>query len=117
MKVARERFIEQFGISIMVIALKHWRRRSKTPPEYVAHATWNAITVCNGGVPIGLTDFRKIVEPVVSDLHRTIPQTERPEFKAFTGLVYDALSAAGIEITIRPPAQPHGGGYGRRQTP
>jgi hypothetical protein len=29
-----------------------------------------------------------------------MPQGERPEAKAFAGMIYDALNGAGIEITI-----------------
>ncbi len=32
----------------------------------------------------------------------------RPDAKEFTGLVYDALAKAGVEVMIKPPLKAHG---------
>jgi hypothetical protein len=39
---------------------------------------------------------------VIAELHRRTPSGARPEPKELTGLVYDALRTAGIEVTISP---------------
>jgi hypothetical protein len=43
-----------------------------------------------------------IAEPVIEDLHRATPKGERPESELVAGRLYDALDAAGVEVTITP---------------
>lgn len=108
MRVSRKQFVDQFSISVHVHALSLWSRRSKEPPDYVATAMYKAMTVCSGNFPISSAEFSRIVEPIIHELHRTIPRTKRPEARDLTGRTYDALNAASIEVTIRPPVKAHG---------
>jgi hypothetical protein len=39
---------------------------------------------------------------VVEDLHRSTSKGERPESALVAGRLYDALDAAGVEVTITP---------------
>lgn len=113
MEVTRERFIDQFAISIGVHALKVWPRRSKEPPDHVGRAVYDIMTVCAGDIPVASVDFGRIVQPIIAELHRITPNGRRPDAHDLTGRVYDALSAAGIEVRIRPPIKSHGGAMGR----
>ena len=50
---------------------------------------------------IDLAAFRVIVWPFIEELHRK-GKGARPTPEALTGALYDALSGAGIEVTIGP---------------
>jgi hypothetical protein len=50
--------------------------------------------------------------PVIAELRRITPKGEPPDAKELTGPANDALAAAGIEVAIKPPVLPHGGGHG-----
>jgi hypothetical protein len=109
MQISREHFIGQFWPPVQVQALKLWHLRSKEPPEHMPGAIYKAIQVCAGIVSVDVGRFHEIVEPVIANVHRTTPKGQRrPEARRLLGLVYDALDAAGVEIGIKPPLQPHG---------
>src|SRR5689334_13105970 len=107
MKITRDHFIDHFAISVGVHALKLWSLRSKEPPDHVARAMYETMRTCGGEFPIDSRRFSEIMQPVIAELHRITPQGQRPDAKDLTGRAYDALSTAGIEVTIRPPNQPH----------
>jgi hypothetical protein len=109
MQITLEQFVEQFAISIGVHALKVWRRRSKSPPDLVGLYVYKTIFIANGEVPITSTEFCRIVEPVILELHQITPWGQRPGAIDLSARIYDALSVAGVEVTIRPPVRSHGG--------
>lgn len=53
----------------------------------------------NGRMDLDLPAFRVIEEPFIAELYRQ-RKHKRPEPSEFTGALYDALSAAGMEVTI-----------------
>lgn len=108
MRITRERFVDQFAISIGVHSMRLWHRRSKSPPQHVARSIHDVIVMAAGSIPITSAAFGEIVDPVIADLHRRTPAELRPDAKELTGLVYDALDKAGVEVTIRPPIEAHG---------
>ena len=107
-QLSRDQFIAQFAISIGVHSLRVWQRRSKSPPTHVARSIHEVIEMTLGNIPIGSAAFGEIVAPVIAELHRRTPQGMRPDAQELTGLVYDALDRAGIEVTIDPPRYGHG---------
>jgi hypothetical protein len=107
MHLPRHSFIDQFSIPFMVHCISMWRRGSKQPPDHIPRCLYEWIKTTNGTVSVPLQEFRPIVEPVVADLHRK-GKGDRPDAKELAGAVYDALSAAGVEVTIGEPRRPHG---------
>lgn len=108
MELSRERFVDQFAISIGVHSLRLWHRRSKSPPLHVARSVYEVIAMAAGSIPITSAAFGEIVDPVIADLQRRTLQGTRPDARELTGLVYDALATAGVDVTIKPPAEAHG---------
>ncbi len=49
MELSRERFIEQFAITIQVTCLRLWRRRAKTVPIFLGRSFYEAMTTSGGG--------------------------------------------------------------------
>ena len=116
MRVSRERFIDHFAISIRIHALRGWPRRGKEPPDHLGRRLYDVICVTSGEIPIDAGAFGQIVKPVIHELHRLTPRGQRPDASDLTGRVYDALSAAGVEVTIRPPVRAHGQAIWARRT-
>ena len=109
--VTREGFVEHFSITIHVCCLSLWSRRQKQPPLHVSRAIFEAINMCNGEIaPDCSSVFAGIVHPVIVELHRITPKGNKPDAADLTGRVYDALDAAGVEVTIGPPLEAHGHG-------
>lgn len=108
MQISREHFIGQFWPPVQVHSLKLWRLRAKEPPDHLPRALYDALELCGGIIPIDVLQFRAILQPVIAELHRTIPKGQRPEVRHLLGRVYDALDQAGVDIGIRPPLQPRG---------
>lgn len=115
MQVSRDRFISQFAISIMVRALKTWPRSTKRFPEHMPTAIYETIKGTNGQVSITSREFGVIVDPVLREIHQLTPFRTRPDHNVLTGLVYDALDAAGVEVTIGPPLAAWGHMYGAKR--
>lgn len=115
MRISRDRFIDQFAISIMVRSLRLWSRRSRAFPDHLPSSIYETLRVCMGVLPITAQEFHAIVEPPMLALHRSTEPGSRPDPKEVAGLVYDALDAAGIEVAIKPPVQSHGGGAKERR--
>ena len=100
--VTRERFVDQFSITIQVQCLPMWGKRSKDPPLHVSRSMYEAIRMCAGEIPLASSAaFGEIVHPVIEELHRLTPKGMRPDPRELTGQVYDALDRAGVEVTIR----------------
>jgi hypothetical protein len=106
--ISREGFIDKFAISIGVHSLRLWHRRSRSAPLHVARSIHEVICMAAGSIPITSATFGEIVGPVIAELHRRTPQGTRPDARELTGLVYDALAKADVDVTIRPPIEAHG---------
>lgn len=102
MKLSRETFVSHFTPVFQVHCLKHWRQGSKEPPETLSRALHEWIGTANGRMDLDLSAFRRIVEPFIAALHRR-QKGVRPEPAAFTAALYDALRAAGVDVTLGPP--------------
>jgi hypothetical protein len=74
----------------------------KSAPTHLATCFYEWIKTNGGQMSLSGTDFATIAEPVIEDLHRTTPKGERPESGLVAGRLYDALDAAGLEVTITP---------------
>jgi hypothetical protein len=72
---------------------------------------YERIRVGRGEMPIDSRRFGQIMA-VIAELRRITPKGEPPDAKELTGPANDALAAAGIEVAIKPPVLPHGGGHG-----
>lgn len=107
MDISRERFIEQFDIAFRVQCLRRWPKRSKAPPYHMSTCLHQWIGIAAGHVPLKLHEFNELVRPVIDEVHRAMPKGERPCSRDVAGRVYDALSAANVEVTIRPPLGGH----------
>jgi hypothetical protein len=102
MELSRDRFIDQFAIPIHVACLRLWRRRAKTAPVFLGRSFYETMTTSGGQIALSQAAFSDLVEPLIVELHRSTPHGERPEAWRLTGLLYDTLNAAGIEVTIQP---------------
>ena len=102
MQLTRDRFIGQFAIPFQVHCLRMWRRGIKEPPVHLPRCLYEWIEITNGTISIKLQDFHPIAEPIVRKLHRK-DKGARPDAYELAGVLYDALSASGVELTIGPP--------------
>jgi hypothetical protein len=107
MNLARDQFIAQFAIPFHIHCLKLWSRRAATPPYSVARCCYEWIGNTNGSVNLKAYDFAVIARPVIDELYRTTPKRQRPDANDLAAKLYDALDAAGAEVTIRTPAGFH----------
>ena len=106
MKLRREEFIAQFAIPFHVHCLKLWSRRAAAPPYFVARCCHEWIGATNGNVNLKVYQFTALVRPVIDELYRTTRKGQRPDANDLAARIYDALAAAGAEVTI---GQPKGG--------
>ena len=102
MKLRREEFIVQFAIPFHVHCLKLWSRRASAPPYSVARSCYEWIGITNGNVNLKVYQFTALVRPVIDELYRTTRKGRRPDANDLAARVYDALDAAGAEVTIGP---------------
>lgn len=102
MMLSRDRFIEQFGISFDVRCLRRWPTRRKAAPTHLTVCFYETIRTNLGIIPTAPADFARVTQPVIEELHRTIPIGERPGWKMMAERLYDALDQAGVEITLKP---------------
>lgn len=106
--VTRERFVGHFKITLQVRCLSSWSRRQKDAPTFISQSIFDSINMCNGEIAIASARaFADIVDPVIVELHRLTPKGQKPDAVDLTGRVYDALDAAGVEVKIKPPFEPH----------
>ena len=106
MQLRRDEFISQFAIPFHVHCLKLWSRRATAPPYSVARCCFDWIGITNGTVTLRAYDFAVIARPVIDELYRTTPKGKRPDANDLAAGLYDALDAAGAEVTIKPPLPP-----------
>ncbi len=107
MNLPRAAFLSHFVPVFQVHCLKLWPKRSKVPPEALPRCLHEWIRTANGHMDLDLPAFREVVWPVIERLHRKTSGA-RPAPDELTGALYDALSAAGVEITIGPKRHGHG---------
>ena len=103
MELNRDRFIEQFAITFGVHCLRSWSTRLKAAPTYLAPCFYGWIKTNGGGMALSPVAFAELAEPVIEDVHRNTPKSERrPDAKVVAGRLYDALDAAGVNVTLKP---------------
>ncbi len=99
MKLRRDEFIAQCAIPFHIHCLKLWSRRASSPPYSVARCCYEWIAT-TGSVNLKVWEFTALVHPVIDELYRTTPTRQRPDANDLAAKVYDALDAAGAEVTI-----------------
>ncbi len=102
MELTRDRFIDQFAITFQVHCLRLWSRRHKSAPTHLAACFYEWIKTNGGLISLSAADFARIAEPVIEDLHRNTPKGQRPDADRLADLLYDALDAACVEVTLKP---------------
>ena len=100
MKLRREEFIAQFAIPFHVHCLRLWSRRASLPPYSVARCCYEWVGITNGSVDLKVYEFTALMRPIINELWRTTPTRQRPDANDLAAKVYDALDAAGAEVTI-----------------
>ncbi|MDI1283811.1 MAG: hypothetical protein PSV46_05420 [Reyranella sp.] len=108
MDLSRDRFLDHFVIAFQVHCLKPWKKRAKEPPFHVSTTMYETIRMCGGRMPLKAREFSDLLQPLIEELHRRTPKGERPQPHDLAGGTYDALAAAGVEVTIKPPIHGHG---------
>jgi hypothetical protein len=102
MKLSREQFVGQFGISFGVHCLRRWPTRRKAAPIHLTTCFYESIRTNRGVIPIAPADFARLVQPVIEVLHRATPLGERPACEDMAARLYEALDQAGVEIVLKP---------------
>jgi len=102
MELTRDRFIDQFAITFQVHCLRGWSTRHKSAPTHLATCFYEWIKTNGGLISLSAADFARIAEPVIEGLHRSTPKGHRPEADRLADLLYDALDAACVEVTVKP---------------
>jgi len=102
MKLSRDQFVGQFGISFGVHCLRRWPIRRKAAPTHLLACFYESIRTNRGVISIGPADFAQVAQPVIEELHCTTPIGQRPDWKIMATRLYDALDQAGVEITLKP---------------
>ena len=109
--LTREDFVGHFSLTLQVKCLSMWGARQKEAPTFLSRSIFDEIHTCNGKIAIASARaFARIVDPVIVDLHRLTPKGLKPDARDLAARVYDALDAAGVEVTIGPPLDAHGHG-------
>jgi len=102
MRLSRNQFVEQFGISFSVHCLRRWPTRRKAAPTHLTTCFYESIRTNRGVIPIAAADFARLAQPVIEELHRTTPLGERPGCMDMAARLYEALDQAGVEIVLKP---------------
>lgn len=55
-----------------------------------------------GRIPLPPAEFADMAIPVIEEAHQRTPKGQRPDAKFVTGLLYDALDAANVEVPLKP---------------
>ena len=90
-----EEYCDRLGIDSSEFNRNHWAVKDGSPPEDFLARQRKSYDVF---ISHASEDKGSFVDPLAQEL---------------TGLVYDALDRAGIEVTIAPPRYGHGASYGR----
>jgi hypothetical protein len=101
MELTRDRFIDQFAIPLHVACLRLWRKR-KTAPTFLSTTFYDTMKTSGGRITFSGAAFSDVVTPLIEELYRSTPKGQRPDATRLTGLLYDTLDAAGVEVTIEP---------------
>jgi hypothetical protein len=104
MDLGKERFIEQFAITFGVHCLRSWSTRHKGAPTYLTACFYGWIKTNGGQMALSPVAFAEIAEPIIEEVHRTTPEGQRPDPQLVAGCLYDALDAAGVEVTLKTSA-------------
>ncbi len=108
MDLAREQFVEHFAIAYDVHCLRKWPKRGrKSAPTWLSSYLYKWTLTNNGQIDVDGPRFADIIDPLIEELHRTIPTGEGLDRKTVTGLIYDRLDAAGVTVRIGPPLAGH----------
>ena len=102
MRLSRDQFVGQFGISFGVHCLRRWPTRRKAAPTHLTTCFYESIRTNRGVIPIAPADFARLAQPVIEALHRTTPIGERPAWEDMAARLYEALDQAGVEIMLKP---------------
>ena len=114
--LTRDRFVGHFRYAIQFHCLPMWRKRQKEAPTFLSASIFESMRTCAGEIPLELHAFARIVAPAIVELHRITPKGLKPDPADFTGRLYDALDAAGVEVGIGPPLEAHGAPGDSRRT-
>ncbi len=102
MRLSRDQFVGQFGISFGVHCLRRWPTRRKAAPTHLTTCFYETIRTNRGIIPIAPADFAQLAQSVIEELHRTTPLGERPAWTDMAARLYEALDQAGVEIVLKP---------------
>jgi hypothetical protein len=106
--LAREKFVDHFEIVLDVQCFSRWPKRGRSrPPTWLSGCFYQWMRTSAGDIQATERRFIEVVDSLIAELHETAPRGEAPKRKVVAGLLYDRLSAAGIEVRIRPPLQGH----------
>ena len=67
----------------------------------MARCCYEWVGITNGNVNLKIQEFTALTRPVIEELYRATPKGRRPDANHLAARVYDALDAAGAEVTIR----------------
>ncbi len=101
MELSRDRFFDQFAITFGMHCLRGWSRRRNEPPTYLAACFYEWIKINGGQISLSAAEFADLATPVIEEAHRRIPKGQRPDAVFVAGLLYDALVAANVEVTLK----------------
>ena len=113
--ITRDAFVAKFYISVQVRNLRSWSKRQKEPPYFLSTTIYETMCICGAEFPIDARAFGRLVHPVIDDLFHVTPRGRIPEAPDTVGRIYDALDAAGVEVTFRPPLEAHGSPHDSRR--
>lgn len=87
---------------------RQWPKRGrKSAPTWLAGYFFDWMKTSAGEIDATKARFAEVIDPLIEELHQTTPKGQPLDRKAVTGLIYDRLSAGGIEVRIRPPLRGH----------
>jgi hypothetical protein len=108
MDLAREKFVDHFQIVLDVQCFWHWPKRGrKTAPTWLSGTIYEWMKASAGDIQTTQKHFAETIDPLIEELHETTPQGKGLDRNSVTGLIYDRLAAAGIEVRIGPGAPTH----------
>ena len=103
MELNRDHFIEQFAITFGVHCLRGWSMRLEVAPTYLTPCFYGWIKTNGGEMTLSPVAFAELAEPVIEEVHRNTPKSQRrPDAMMVAGRLYDALDAAGVNVTLKP---------------
>lgn len=115
MQLPRDRFVDHFYIPFQVHCLRRrYKRRSAPAPAAVPNHLYRWMLTSNGRTAADEATFVAIATPVCLAIYDATAPGDSPDATALAGALYDALSAAGIEVEIGPPGGWHSTHANRR---